>query len=68
MIKRVLANKRVGSYVEFKYPTHGNMNILRWVRGIIESKGNGPCGPFVGVKEKDLNKPHNFSTGKIVED
>ena len=69
MIKSILANKRVGSRVCFKYPTHGKLNILRNVRGVIEAKGSGPLGPYVTVREDDerVTEPHNFSACKIVE-
>jgi len=66
MEKSVLKNKRVGSKVNFLYPKHGNTNILRSVQGVIDSKGEGPNGPYVTVNE-DSTGFRTFSTKKIVE-
>ena len=66
MEKSVLKNKRLGSKVAFKYPQHGNTNILRNVFGIIDRKGVGPNGPFVCVFE-DRTGYRTFSVKKIVE-
>ena len=66
MHKSVLKNKRVGSPVKFLYPKHGNTNILRAVSGVIDSKGEGPNGPYVTVNEGKYGF-RTFSTKKIVE-
>lgn len=51
--------------MDFRYPTHGQLNVLRNVRGKVVNKGDGPAGPFLTVEE-DSGKIRSFSTKKIV--
>jgi hypothetical protein len=61
----IKTHKRIGSTVDFRYPTHGQLNVLRNVRGKVVNKGDGPAGPFLTVEE-DSGKIRSFSTKKIV--
>jgi hypothetical protein len=51
--------------VNFKYPTHGNRNVLRDVIGEVDRTGKGPNGPFVVVNQDD-GEIRSFSVKKIV--
>ena len=48
-------NKKIGERIEVLYPTHGRMNTLRNVKGVIEKTGNGPNGPNVTIVEDNGN-------------
>jgi len=61
----IKTHKRIGSVVNFMYPTHGTGNVLRRVIGKVVLKGIGPNGPFLTVLEND-GKIRSLSTKKIV--
>ena len=62
----IKTHKRIGSKVDFHYPTHGKLNVMRHVRGEVVQKGRGPSGPFLTVEEIN-GQIRSFSTKKIVE-
>jgi hypothetical protein len=62
----IKTHKRVGSNVNFLYPTHGKMNVLRRVCGVVLEKGVGPNGPYLTIQESN-GKIRSMSTKKIVE-
>ena len=47
----IKTHKRIGSRVDFMYPVHGKMNVLRRIVGNVVDKGIGPNGPYLTVKE-----------------
>lgn len=61
----IKACKRIGSLVNFLYPTGGNSNVLRSVIGRVVDKGTGPNGPFLTVRESN-GRFRSLSTKKIV--
>ncbi|MEL0098752.1 MAG: hypothetical protein VW907_04280 [Opitutae bacterium] len=61
----IKTHKRVGSRVDFLYPVHGTMNVLRRVVGSVVDKGVGPNGPYLTVQELS-GQIRSLSTKKIV--
>jgi hypothetical protein len=61
----IKTHKRVGSRVDFLYPVHGTMNVLRRVVGSVVDKGVGPNGPYLTVRELS-GQIRSLSTKKIV--
>ena len=57
--------RRRGSQVNFLYPVHGSMNILRRISGEQIDHGKGPNGPFVTVQENN-GQIRSCSDKKIV--
>lgn len=62
----IKTHKRVGSMVNFWYPTHGRSNVLRRVKGVVVGKKVGPSGPALVVTE-ECGSTKCFSTKKIVQ-
>ena len=58
-------SSRVGSRVNFLYPSRGHRNVLRRINGEIIDKGTGPNGPFLTVQET-TGQIRSLSTKKIV--
>jgi|TARA_B100002052_G_scaffold295823_1_gene323064 hypothetical protein len=61
----IKTHKRIGSRVDFMYPVHGKMNVLRRIVGNVVDKGIGPNGPYLTVKEMS-GQIRSLSTKKIV--
>ena len=57
--------RRRGTQVNFKYPVHGFMNVLRTVKGECIDYGSGPNGPFITVQEEN-GQIRSCSDKKIV--
>lgn len=55
-----------GDRISVKYPTHGRLNVLRDVNGVVDRIGKGPKGPFITVVE-DNGNIRSLSTCKIVQ-
>lgn len=62
----IKTHKRIGSKVDFWYPTHGRSNVLRRVQGIVVGKKVGPNGPYLVVTELS-NSTKCFLTKKICQ-
>jgi|TARA_A100001201_G_scaffold1903_1_gene4846 hypothetical protein len=61
----IKTHKRIGSRVDFMYPVHGKMNVLRRIVGNVVDKGIGPNGPYLTVREVS-GQIRSLSTKKIV--
>ena len=61
----IKTHKRIGSRVDFMYPVHGKMNVLRRIDGNVVDKGICPNGPYLTVREVS-GQIRSLSTKKIV--
>lgn len=50
-----LYNKKNGQYMEFMYPKHGNMNILRTVRGYKQRSFTGRASGLRGAVVQEVS-------------
>lgn len=66
MITVVSVDFTPGSSVAFKYPQHGNRNILVNRKGVVETEGVGPKGPYVKVA-LDNGMYRTFSKSRIID-
>jgi hypothetical protein len=62
----MIGQLKVGQNFSGMYPTHGNLNVLRNVRGEIVDTGRGPNGTYITVQE-GVDKFRRLSTKKIVQ-
>jgi hypothetical protein len=59
-----LSELNKGDKVDFLYPVHGRLNILRRVVGVVDKTGIGPNGPYVTVNSNNVYR--SLSATKIV--
>jgi hypothetical protein len=55
---------KVGDKVDLLYPTHGRLNVLRRISGVVVKRGKGPNGPFITVDSQNVFR--SLSLKKIV--